>query len=238
MARALPALTAAIAIFVSTPDAAAQAAGREDTESDEARFAWIDDALERAEAPTRAWFTVWTLTFAGLAVGQGGFALAVHDPAWRADATIGAIKSTLGFAVILLAPHTVLHARSELRELDASTPTARYHRRRRAEELLAASAEQDAFGTSWVAHVAAALTNLAGAYILFHDYQAGALGWASLLTGTAVAELQIATRPTLALRAWRRYSAGAWNSSGQDARGSLSWSLGVVPGGLALGGSF
>jgi hypothetical protein len=243
MARALlalmrPALAvqAAVAVLVFTGGAAAQTQGDEGADSDDARFAWIDGALERAERPSRTWFTLWTVTYAGLAAGQGGFALAVHDTTWRADAVIGAIKSTLGFAAILVIPHTVLHARSELRAADASTPMARHLRRLRAEELLSASAAEDAFGTSWVPHVAAALTNLAGVYILFHDYRADALAWISLLTGTAVAELQIATRPTLALRAWRDYP--SHTRVEPERPSSVSWSLRLFPGGLAVEASF
>jgi hypothetical protein len=236
----------AIAVAAFAPDAGAQTPDKEGVSSDDARFDWIDGALARAERPSRRWFTAWTVTYAGLTVGQGGLALALHDPGWRADATIGAIKSSLGLAVILVLPHTVLHARAELRDADASTAsregstmTARRLRRLRAEELLRASAAEDAFGTSWVPHVAAALTNLAGVYVLFHDYGQYTLGWASLITGTAVAELQIATRPTLALDAWRQYSGGAWVAPGAPSaqtesrpRG-LSWSLAVVPAGFA-----
>lgn len=46
-----------------------------------------------------------------------------------------------------------------------------------------------------------AATNLAGAYILFHEHKRYVAGWLRLGSGTFVAELEILTQPTNAIGA-------------------------------------
>jgi hypothetical protein len=124
--------------------------------------------------------------------------------------------------------------------MDSRTPEARRTRRVRAEELLQQSAKEENFDTSWVPHVAAAATNLAGAYVLFHEYKRYVPGWLSLASGTFVAEAQILTQPTAAIGAWNRYL-GAFRPSGREVaarRFPVVWSVAPAFGGFVVRASF
>jgi hypothetical protein len=123
--------------------------------------------------------------------------------------------------------------------MDASTAEARRKRRRRAEELLHASAKDESFGISWIPHVAAAATNLAGAYVLFHEHKRFVPGWFSLASGTFVAELQIVTQPTGSIGAWNWY-VRAFRPREAAARSTfrVAWSVSPAYQGVVAGWSF
>jgi hypothetical protein len=222
------------AVFLLSAEALAQ------TEpDDDARTTWLVGELSQSERSERTWWRAWAGSYAVLAVGQGAFALAVKDDGLRADATVGAVKTTLGLVAVLLLPQTSSWAVSSLREMDSATPQARRLRRLRAEELLQASADEETFGISWVPHVAAAATNLAGAYILFHEYKRFVPGWLSLASGTFVAELQIVTQPTSSIRARDRYGRAFRPArAGRVTSPPLAWSVAPTLGGLVLSCSF
>jgi hypothetical protein len=223
------------AVFLQSAGADAQS----EPDEDEARYIWLSRELAQSERLDRTWWRAWTATYAVLAVGQGTFALASKDEGLRVDATVGAVKTTLGLVALLVSPQTPRWAVSSLREMDAGTPQARRLRRLRAEELLQAGASEESFGISWVPHVAAAVVNLAGAYILFHEYKRYVPGWVSLASGTAVAELQIVTLPTNAMGAQSRYAhAFQPAAGGRMASPRLAWSVAPALGGFVLSGSF
>lgn len=122
--------------------------------------------------------------------------------------------------------------------MESGTPQARRLRRLRAEELLHTSAKEEGFGISWVPHVAAAAVNLAGAYILFHDYKRYVPGWLSLGSGTAVAELQIVTQPTAAIGAWNRYLRTYPVQAGTGRGPAVAWTVAPTFGGFVVRASF
>jgi hypothetical protein len=222
-------------ILFGSVDAAAQA----EPDDDDARYSWLLAELAQSEGAHRTWWRAWTASYAVLALGQGTFALAIQDEGLRADATVGAVKTALGLVSLLLLPQTPRWAVSSLREMDSGTPKARRLRRLRAEELLQASASEERFGISWVPHVAAAATNLAGAYILFHEYKRYVPGWLSLGSGTFVAELQILTQPTNAIGAHNRYVRAFRPDAGaRVASPALAWSVAPTFGGFVVRASF
>jgi len=235
MRPTLLSLLVCAAVLLRSAAALAQAQADED----DARYAWLVGELAQSERSDRTWWRAWTASYAALAVGQGTFALAVKDQGLRADATVGAVKTTLGLLALLLLPQTPRWAVASLREMDAATPQARRLRRLRAEELLQTSAKEETFGISWVPHVAAAATNLAGAFILFHEYKRFVPGWISLASGTLVAELQIVTQPTNSMGAQGRYARDfASPSTARTAHPGLAWSVAPTLGGLVVSGSF
>jgi hypothetical protein len=204
---------------------------------DDARYEWLLIQLSRGQAPTRNWWTIWVATYGALAAGQGAAAWLVEDEGLRVDAAVGAIESALGLVAVLLAPRTAAWAAPSLRAMDAGTPEAKRKRRMRAEELLRESASEQTFATSWLPHVAAAATNLAGSFVLIHYYDRQLSGWLNLAGGTAIAELQIWTHPTGSIDAWNCYK-DASKGAAATTPISRAWSVMPAPGGFVLRGSF
>jgi hypothetical protein len=231
--------TSLASLFVCALLSSERVAWADDEAADDARYRWILAELERTEKSERTWWRVWTASYAALAAGQGTFALLIRDDGLRADATVGAVKSTLGFLATLLSPHAAVGAPAILSEMDASTAEARRKRRRRAEELLHASAKDESFGISFLPHVAAAAANLAGAYVLFHDHKRYVPGWFSLASGTFVAELQIVTQPTGSIGAWNRYVRSFRpTEGGAQSTFRVAWSVSPAYQGVVAGWSF
>jgi hypothetical protein len=83
------------------------------------------------------------------------------------------------------------------------------------------------------------VTNLAGAYILFHDHKRYVPGWFSLASGTLVAEIQILTHPTRSIGGWKRYlgTFGPTEPAPETAF-RLSWSVSPIFQGVVAGWSF
>lgn len=221
-----------VAAATLTRAAFAQARGAEATER--ARYEFLLTSLERERPKVKLWWTGWTLGYAGLTAGQGAAALFFPERGARIDAAVGAAESALGVIGMLITPHTVTGAPDELRAMDGSTPGARAARLRRAEALLEQSAGDEEDARSWAPHVEAALVNYAGSATLWFGYQRYAGGWLNLLAGTAIAELQIITRPTGASESWRRYRAGMLTAPAPTA----SWTVTPLLGGAALIGTF
>lgn len=230
--RPLGPLFAALPILLFARAASAQ--DRPPPPDEAARYAFLVASLEHERPAMQLWWTGWTLGYAGLAAGQAGAALFWPDDGTRIDATVGAVESTLGVVGMLITPRTPIDAPDELRAMDASTPQARARRLRRAEHLLAKSAEDEALGQSWLPHLEAALVNYAGTSVLWFGYHRYAGGWLNLIGGTAVSELQILTRPTASIDAWRRYRAGLTTPPSDG----IAWSIAPTIGGAAVVGTF
>lgn len=169
------------------------------------RYRFILAELEQGEGNAALWWNGWTFGFAAATVGQTVLALAVDDRGWRIDNAVGAATSGLGAIGTALEPRTPITAAADLRAMDASTPAARARRLRQAETLLRAAAQEELDGRSWFPHVAGAVTTLAASAVLWYGYDRYSSGWLNLLGGTLVTELQIASRPTAAVRAYRAY---------------------------------
>ncbi|MBI3199936.1 MAG: hypothetical protein HYZ29_00250 [Myxococcales bacterium] len=169
------------------------------------RYRFILAELEQGEGNAALWWNGWTFGFAAATVGQTVLALAVDDRGWRIDNAVGAATSGLGAIGTALEPRTPITAAADLRAMDASTPAARALRLRRAEQLLRDAAQEELDGRSWFPHVAGAATTLAASAVLWYGYDRYSSGWLNLLGGTLVTELQIASRPTAAVRAYRAY---------------------------------
>jgi hypothetical protein len=213
---------------------AASAQGAAPPADADARYAFILDSFERERPSMELWWSGFTIGYVGLAGGQAGAALFWPDDGMRKDAAVGAVESSLGIVGMLITPRTAIDAPYELGAMDASSPAARERRLRRAEHLLEKSAHEEALGQSWVPHLAAAVVNLTGTGVLWIGYHRYTGGWLNLLGGTAISQVQILTRPTASIEAWRRYRAGDLAPEHAGVR----WSIAPTVGGLELVASF
>jgi hypothetical protein len=240
---------AALALLVTFP---AAAAGPEIPDAEVAqRLAFIEARLMKGERSAKLWWHIWYGSYLGLTVGQGVLAGAINDKGLRADMGVGAVTSALGAAALGIFDFPARHAGSTVRALPAGTPVERRAALARAEKILEKAAEGEAFGRSWISHVAGIGVAGAATLVLALAYKRG---WSSLTTlgaGIVVTELQIWTQPTAAIDDWKAYtllSEGAAADRWAPRPGAFrapartpppaSWQLTVLPGGVGVVGTF
>jgi hypothetical protein len=190
---------------IAAPALAEPAAPRSDAEV-EARLAWIERALDREQASGRLWYDSWVGLFGAATLAQAGIALNVNDPAARVSGIVGSVKSGIACGFMLLNPATARTAADTIRAMRADTPAERAAKLLRAETLLRTIATEQRFGRSWFPRVGGAALNTAAAWITWATTRGTAVGWIGLLSGVAVAQLNIHTQPTSAIAAWESYS--------------------------------
>jgi hypothetical protein len=132
----------------------------------------------------------------------------VSDPGLRADMAVGAVGTSLGVVPLGLFPFEARFAAADLRAVAGSSPGERRRKLDAAERSLERSAEAEAFGRSWVAHVLGIGVSLGLGLVLVVGYDRVASGIVNCAGGVAVTELQILTQPTDAIDALREYRAG------------------------------
>lgn len=189
------------------------------------RVATIQATLDDDEPAATRWWALWSAGFGAGAIGNGVASFAFDPGANRDSARVQTVTSTIALVSTLVIPMPAKSAGSRLRAFEGP-PEAR---EREAERLLAASAEAQGFGASWLTHAGAVVVNGAAAsWLAWHDGHPW-YGLLAFVTGEVVAELKIATMPRGALHAVRdrRVSGGA----------GLSWTAAIapIPGGTWLG---
>jgi hypothetical protein len=173
----------------------------------EPRLSFVRERLHADAHDARVWAWSWGVGFTALALGQAGLALTRSDRGERAELYVGAGKTVLGLVPVLFVP---VPAGRDVGALDARlTATngdegeARCALLPEAEVMLQRSADDEAFGRSWLAHAATVAVNAGGLLIVGFGYHRWTTGTLGAVVGTAVGELQIFTRPTGALDARR-----------------------------------
>jgi hypothetical protein len=200
------------ALLTSAPAAAEHTAERSDAEVAQ-RLAFIETRLERAEPSAALWWSAWYYGYVGITVGQAGFALAVKDPKLRIDTAVGAAFSSVGVLGVGVFDFAPRHAGTDLRAFPASTPDERRRKLAKAERLLAACSQAEIAGRSWIPHVAGVALSLTDGLVLAFAYRRVVSGLVALVSGVAITEAQVFTRPTAAIDDWRAYQAGAFAGS-------------------------
>ncbi len=197
------------------------------------RLAFIETRLERATPSACLWWSAWYYGYIAVTLGQASVALAVKDPGLRTDSAVGAAFASLGVVGLGVFDFPPRHAAATLRALPAGTPAERRRKLARAEGLLSAGARSEVAGRSWVAHVAGTAVTLTSTLVLALAYKRVVSSIVTLVSGVAITEAQIFTRPTAAIDDWRLYQQGALGGSALPAGPRASWS--VVAQGRGLG---
>lgn len=183
----------------------AHAASAQTTADCERRLSDIRTAIDTDARRTRVWYWAWMGIGSTLFVGQTVLA-AVTTGNPQKDFAVGAFASAFVPGILLLHPPRVLSDADVLRDrLALTTVDGRVGdpciASRRAIELLARDADDEALETSWLNHVFIIGGNVFLGLVLglgFHDW-AGAAKQA--IGGTIVGEAQILTFPGGALKA-------------------------------------
>ncbi len=196
------------------------------TASAEQRLAFIQGTLDGQARASRLWAWIWGLSASALVVYNVTDAVLVIGEPARANAVVGAAASLLPPLLILaLPPKAIADQRTIAAAALRTGPTC--ETLTLAETALLRDADDEAFATSWVAHVGVVVVTAAAALILGFGYGSwvdGAIvGGAVLVLG----EGQAWTHPRGAIDAERRYLAGDIAASPPPPPPKVSW--GITP---------
>jgi hypothetical protein len=178
------------------------------------RLSWIQNELSADRNPSRWWLYSWTGAFCVLAATQTTILFATSDTHLKQNMGVGAVESLFGIVGMLLTPFESTTAAYSLSALPDISRDEREDKLSKAERLLKKSANDEAFGRSWLKHVAGFAFNLAGGLVIWqgfhHSLQDGLLNFG---IGMAVTEVQIFTQPTRSMHAFddyrKQYAVGA-----------------------------
>jgi uncharacterized protein len=155
--------------------------------ADAERLLFIDERFDAGRPAARAWWIGWLTAYSTLAIGQGIAAWSLQGASYdtlRPQLVTGALASAIGVLGVLLMPSPGSWATNPNDDLAD------------AERRLERIASGERLGHSWLAHLAAALVNGAGALVLCFVFGRPAQAALSFVGGMGVAELQIFTQPT------------------------------------------
>jgi hypothetical protein len=170
----------------------------------ERRLHFLESRL-RAETSQARWYEgSWSMLYVG-GLGFGAYQIAQADSnAAMAEGIVGASKSVLGAATLVLQPLKTARTTRELDEGTAGAGGPRDQRLALAESLLRRNAKEVEIRYAWQPHVISLALNLVGGAII---WIAGDFRRAAQSTGIAIAfgELSIWSRPWGAKRDLREY---------------------------------
>jgi len=158
---------------------------------------WIEGELSAEQSPSLWWWNGWLGIYGALTVAQTTVLLITHDKNLKEDLGVGAVETLLsGVSILFLTPLEAKTAADSLRALPASSSKERAAKLAEAERLLTKSAEDEAFGRSWISHAVGIAVSLAGGLVIWQGFHHTLVdGLISFGTGVALAEIQIFTQP-------------------------------------------
>ena len=202
------------------------------------RLAFIEARLERGTRSAALWWYAWYFGYMTVTIGQAGFALAIKDRGLRTDTAVGAAFSSVGVLGLGAFDFPPRHAAGTLGAWPESTPDERRRKLAKGERLLAASARSEVVGRSWIPHVAGIGLSLTSSLVLALAYKRVVSGIVTLLSGVAITEAQVFTRPTAAIDDWRAYQQGSFGGGAPKATRGMPFSVIAQPGGAGLALAF
>jgi hypothetical protein len=196
------------------------------------RQLFIEERLDAGRRHALYWQQGWTGFYSASMVVQGVLGVTENDKDDRVKNIVGALKSGVAFAELLLNPIPGRYGADELRNMPTNTPTANLRRLNRGEQLLQRRATRAANRRIWKPHLKVLGLNLVGAVLIagFGD-EDDALPSTAL--GIAVGEAAIWSQPWLPEADLQDY-----RNRFPPSRTGLNWKLVPTPGGIAITGNF
>ncbi len=211
-------LLAAIVIGFSSVPAFADSASDEELTR---RIDFIQNRLYEGTLNATRWQYSWMFINGSIAYVQFGMAVTQTDADEkddRYDNIVGGISEVLAVGDLMLNPLSSWNAASKLQDLPQTTGEEKKAKLAFAEQLLKDCADREIYGRSWKTHALAGLVSvLGGAAIALDkdddgDHRVGD-GAAFLASSMLIAEIQIFTMPTRAIKDWEAYSSMPFDDS-------------------------
>lgn len=173
------------------------------------RIKEIQSTLDAGEGSAKLWWYGWAGFYTGAAVFSFGLAGLTEDKTLKITQSVAGVESLLGAGGLLIFPFPSRNAAQKLRRMPESTNEERIAKLKEAERLLKKSADAELSGRSWLQHTLAFLVNTTGSLVIWKGYEKQikengdnpfTQALINFALGTAVAELQIWTQPTKAIK--------------------------------------
>lgn len=181
---------------------------------DSKRIQQIQTYLDSGKTRAQLWWYGWTGFYTGAAIFSFTMAALSDNRTSKIFQNVQAFESLVGTAGLLIFPFPAKSAADKLKVMPQNTEEEQIAKLREAEDLLEKSARAEIGGRSWLQHSLAFLVNATGSIVIWKGYEKTikengdnplTQALINLVLGTAVAELQIWTQPTKAIRDWKEY---------------------------------
>lgn len=178
-----------------------------------ARLDFLCERLDARQRNLQLWWGIWVGVHTTMGVAQALLAglsdRLFQSPqrarAYRNSLGTGAITSGVGLVAVLASYPAGASGCGSARRARNGTGPDEERALALAEKRLRDTAKGLRFGRSWLTHAGGVLVNLAAGLVLWLAFDQPVDGAVQLLAGTAVAELQVWTQPTAAIRDYDEY---------------------------------
>lgn len=174
----------------------------------------IQSYLDAGKTRAQLWWYGWTGFYTGAAIFSLTMAAISDNTTSKILQNVQAVESLVGAGGLLIFPFPARSASQKLKVMPQNTHEEQIAKLKEAECLLEKSAKAEITGRSWLQHTLAFLVNATGSIVIWKGYEKKikdnggnplTQALVNLGLGTAVAELQIWTQPTRAIRDWEEY---------------------------------
>ena len=204
------------------------------------RIEFIQNALDEGRGTADLWWHGWLGGYGALTAGEAiahSRAITEKD---KQDALVGAITSAFGVVGQFAMPLEAGRFAGRLRQQPADTPEARRAKLEAAEGFLRRAAAQEELGRSWRMHAISGAVNLGiGLFLRLRYNRPASDAFTAVALGQLVAEVQIFTQPTKAVRDLREYEARSdFGRGGATGSAHSTWYVSATPAGFLVGCRF
>jgi hypothetical protein len=205
------------------------------------RIDFIQDRLDEGKLNATRWQYSWLYINGAIAFAQLGMSIDQTDSDEkneRYDNIVGGIAGLLATGDLILNPLNSWNASAKLQNLPQTTGEEKKVKLQFGEQLLKDCADREIYGRSWQTHALAGLVSVIGGAAIALDkedddyrYGDGAFFFASSML---VAEIQIFTMPTRAIKDWEDYSSMLFDDSRAQVKESpeMDYFISATPKGL------
>ena len=200
------------------------------------RLHTLEQMLAHGKSNANTWWYGWLIGYSAATVVQGAIMLTSDSRDTRQDMALGGVTTILGVAGQLITPNDPGSAPGKLDEMPENTAEEKIRKLEKAELLLKQCAERERSGRSWQQHALVGVVDLASGFTTWFGFHRNALaGIENFGLNTLVAEVQIFTQPTQAMKDYKAYLN---KYSGLQSSGSKNCEIRMfvfaVPGGMGV----
>lgn len=178
------------------------------------RIQEIQSCLDAGKTRAQLWWYGWTGFYSGAAIFSFTLAALSNDTTPKIFQNVQAVESLVGAGGLLILPFPSRYASQKLKAMPENSLEEKTAKLKEAEILLERSAKAESAGRSLLQHTLAFLVNASGSAVIYFGYgkkikengdNPFSQALMNFVSGTAVAELQIWTQPTRAIKDWKKY---------------------------------
>lgn len=184
----------------------------ETNHSDLAKSQFIQQQLEQQSDHSELWQWGWFGFLAGTGTAQAIGSQVIDNRDMQYDMRVGAVKSLLGAADLLVNPMKTHSYAAELAQMPEQTPEQQAKKAEQAEIMLKQAVEREEYEQSWVNHTLSGVVNLAGSALIGIDDERPAAALLDFAVGMLVSEIKIYSAPQKLSESLALYQSGDYQA--------------------------